>query len=272
MVCAGRCFSFFSYSGRFLGFIMDELFSGRKLRVLLYGRNLEDLRPLLQGFPLDIVQEDPELVITHGGDGSLLGAERLYPGIPKCPIRDRRQNPKCARHAESSTLEKLFRGELQKSYPSKVAAYFEGEEPRLLGLNDLVLSRGLLSSAIRYRIWVDGQLFCPQVVSDSLVLSSPFGSTGYFQSITHGNFKAGLGLAFNNAMDGLDFCVLPEDAVVKVQLLRGPAQLLADNNPQLCELQDNDCFKAKLNEAQTLFYGMDVFRCQECYQLRRNGC
>ncbi|MFA6724146.1 MAG: hypothetical protein WCS95_05695, partial [Lentisphaeria bacterium] len=66
---------------------MDELFSGRKLRVLLYGRNLEDLRPLLQGFPLDIVQEDPELVITHGGDGSLLGAERLYPGIPKCPIR-----------------------------------------------------------------------------------------------------------------------------------------------------------------------------------------
>ncbi|MDD3696367.1 MAG: hypothetical protein PHG44_10430, partial [Lentisphaeria bacterium] len=59
---------------------------------------------------------------------------------------------------------------------------------------------------------------------------------------------------------------------VKVQLLRGPAQLLADNNPQLCELQDNDCFKAKLNEAQTLFYGMDVFRCQECYQLRRNGC
>ncbi|NMA43344.1 MAG: hypothetical protein GX946_08165 [Oligosphaeraceae bacterium] len=251
---------------------MDELFSGKTLRVLLYGRNLEDLLPLLQDFPAEIVQENPELVITHGGDGSLLGAERLYPGVPKCPMRDRRQNPKCALHSEINTLEKLFRGELQKSYPSKVAAYLDSGTPRLLGLNDLVLSRGLLSSAIRYRIWVDGQLFCPQVVSDSLVLSSPFGSTGYFQSITHGNFRVGLGLAFNNAMDGLDFCVLPEDAVVKVQLLRGPAHLLADNNPQVCELVENDCFSARLIKSQTLFYGMDVFRCQECYQLRRKGC
>jgi len=249
---------------------MDDLFTGKPLRVLVYGRNLDDLLPLLKQFPVKLVQNKPDLVLSHGGDGSLLGAERLYPGIPKCPIRDRKQNPKCPLHSELDTLKSLFSGKLDQSCLEKVQAHI-GDALLLDGLNDLVLSRELVSSAIRYRIWVDDKLLRSQVVSDSLVIATPFGSTGYFQSITHGNFRTGVGLAFNNAMDGSNFTVLPSTAKIKVQILRGPALLVADNNPEMILLKEGDSIQVGLSKPATVVYGIEVFRCPECYQLRRNG-
>ena len=58
------------------------------MKVKLLGKNLDDIRPLLKKFDLEECDSDFELVITHGGDGALLGAERDYPGIPKFPLRD----------------------------------------------------------------------------------------------------------------------------------------------------------------------------------------
>lgn len=249
---------------------MDDLFSGKPLRVLAYGRNLDDLLPLLRQFPIELVQENPDLVISHGGDGSLLGAERLYPGIPKCPIRDRRQNPKCPCHDELEILKSLFGGKLDRMRLAKLRACRD-TGATLEGMNDLVLSRELVASAIRYRVWVNDKILRSQVVSDSLVIATVFGSTGYFQSITHGNFKAGIGLAFNNSMDGADFTVLPDEATITVQILRGPALLAADNNPEMLTLKDNDSIQVRLAKPETIVYGIEVFRCQECYQRRRNG-
>ncbi len=248
----------------------NEFFLKRPLRVLARGRNLEDLLPLLQRFELELVADNPDLVITHGGDGSLLGAERDYPGVPKCPLRDRRQNPKCPRHSELSTLEKLFAGQLKCTNLEKLVAVNDsGEE--LCGINDLVLSRELLSSAIRYRLLVDGALFRSQIVSDSLVVATPFGSTGYFQSITRGNFCTGIGLAFNNAMGGIGFIILPSSSQVEVQLLRGPAVLVADNDPRIVQLQNGGVLRIRSSADKTAVYGLDVFRCQDCYELRQNG-
>ncbi len=249
---------------------MNDLSNGKPLRVLVYGRNLEDLLPLLKQFPVELVQENPDLVISHGGDGSLLGAERLYPGIPKCPIRDRKQNPKCPQHSEIDILKKLFKGELEQHRLGKLRAKIVGGSV-LEGMNDLVLSRELVACAIRYRVWINGQLLRSQVVSDSLVIATPFGSTGYFQSITHGNFQSGIGLAFNNAMDGANFTVLPAQTKITVQILRGPALLVADNNPDMLTLKDNDSIQVRLSKPETLVHGIEVFRCHECYQRRRNG-
>jgi len=248
----------------------EEFFHKKPLRVLVLGRNIEDLLPLLDLFDVELVERDPDLVISHGGDGSLLGAERDFPGIAKCPIRDRKQNPKCPLHSELSTLKKLFSGQLQKDVLEKlVAISSSGDELR--GINDLVLSRELMSSAIRYRIWVDGALFRSQIVSDSLVISTPFGSTGYFQSITRGNIRTGIGLAFNNAMDGIGFSVLPDFAKMEVQVLRGPAVLVADNNPQMLKMDAGETLQVRLSAKKTMVYGMDIFRCPDCYQLRRDG-
>ena len=57
-------------------------FNKKQYRVKIVGRNLDDLRPLLKMFPVKLVETEPDLVISYGGDGSLLGAERDFPGVP----------------------------------------------------------------------------------------------------------------------------------------------------------------------------------------------
>jgi len=249
----------------------EPLFQKSNLRVLPLGRNLDDLLPILAKFPVEIVADNPDLIISHGGDGTLLGAERDYPLIPKCALRDRRRNPKCPLHDEETVLRQLFAGQLDKHFLLTLRAETETGES-LTGINDLVISRvNNPCTAIRYRVWQDGKLLLPQTVSDSLIISTPFGSTGYFQSVTKGVFRCGLGLACNNAMDGIGFAIVPETSSLTIRLLRGPAVMAADNNPRLLELKDGSEISVTVSPDSTPVYGLEAFRCHDCYLLRRNG-
>lgn len=251
-----------------------QLLTRPGLKVKLVGRNLDDLRPLLVPYPVHLLEPEddqmPELVISHGGDGSLLGAEREFPGIPKFAIRDHRNNPKCPQHDEAALLQKLFTGEMDVQYLPKLTAITEAGD-HLDGINDIVVSREVHLGAIRTRILENGRILRPQVISDGVVFCTAFGSTGYFQSITRGNFQRGIGIAFSNSMDGDSFTVLPEDASLELELLRGPACLVADNNPRILPLADGARLKLRLTQQATPVFGLDAFRCQDCYILRRNG-
>jgi NAD+ kinase len=240
------------------------------LRVAVVGRHLDELLELLARFPLEVTDVSPDVVISHGGDGSLLGAERQFPGIPKCPIRDRRMNPKCPEHSEELILERLVAGSLGLTELAKLEAVTPSGT-RVRGINDLVISKENIASAVRFRIWFDHELYQGQIVGDGLVAATPFGSTGYYQSITHGSFRVGIGLAFNNSMDLLDHVVVSDRTVIEVELLRGPAVLLADNDPVRVKLHDNDRVIIRQCTERTLVYGIDIFRCPECQHLRSNG-
>ena len=244
------------------------------LRVKLTGRNCDALLPLLREFPIELLGDEsvetPELVISSGGDGTLLGAERDYPCIPKFAIRDNANNPKCPEHGEAEQLRRLFSGGFTGQYLSKIEAE-DSRGNRLCALNDIVLAREVSLGAIRYRVRMGGEVLRPQVISDSLVASTPFGSTGYFLSITRGSFRHGLGIAFNNSMDWESFEVLPESAVLDVELLRGPASVQADNNPALLRLVDGEHLTLRMAAQPTLIFGLEAFRCRECYQLRKDG-
>ena len=110
-------------------------FNKKQYRVKIVGRNLDDLLPLLRMFPVELVENEPDLVISYGGDGSLLGAERDFPGVPKCPIRDMRQNPKCPRHSDMTTLEKLFNGELTETQIVKMVATTKKTKNAMMTVN-----------------------------------------------------------------------------------------------------------------------------------------
>ena len=242
----------------------------RPLRVAISGRHLDDLKARLKRFPLVLTKENPDIIICYGGDGSLLGAEREWPGIPKCPLRDVKRNPKCPVHGEEQVLQRLVAGQLRKSSLMKLVAQTD-DGTELLALNDIVLSKASVSCAVRTRIWLDDELFVPQNVGDGLLVATPFGSTGYYRSITRGSFRTGIGLAFNNPMDWQDYVVLPEETVVTVEILRGPALLLADNAPERIALKDGDRLHVRRSEHRVTVYGVDVFRCRDCYRLRQDG-
>ena len=241
------------------------------LKAAICGRNLADLRRYLESFPVEVVDASPDLVISYGGGGALLGAERDFPGVPKFPLRDSRSNPKCPEHSEEELLARLFAGDLKRVELLKIEAVVPGKGT-LVALNDIVLNKRIISSAVRYRVWLDDELYANQIVGDGLVAASPFGSTGYYRSITRSMFRRGIGLAFNNSTEPTDHLVISEDSRLRVEVIRGPAVLLGDNAPRRIRLRRGDRVEIQRHRQCAVILGLETFRCRECALLRqRNG-
>lgn len=235
------------------------------MKIKLLGKNLDDIRPLLRKFNMIEGDEGFELIVTHGGDGTLLGAERDYPGVPKLPIRDAGTAAPCPDHTADKRLAQfIVRPELQ-SCP-KLVGEFANE--KVYGINDLMIYNDDRRSALRYRVKIDGELYAGEVVGDGVVLSSIHGSTAYYRSITHSIFRVGIGLAFNNSTEELNHLVLSEKSQVEIEVLRGPAVLSADNDPHLIPIPEHGVVTLRQSELSARIYQLKDFMCPVCRRLR----
>ncbi|MBN1864154.1 MAG: hypothetical protein JW808_04575 [Victivallales bacterium] len=236
------------------------------MRTIIAGRNSEDLALTLSAYPFTIVEDSPELVITYGGDGTLLGAEREFPCIPKLPLRDQAET-RCPAHKDLSViLDSFFKGTLQRTELMKIAGSVNGRY--LSGINDVFIHNEDRGGALRYRVYIDGEPYGHEIIGDGLGISTVLGSTAYYRSITHSIFKVGIGLAFNNSTEVTSHQVLPEDTVIKVRVTRGPALLVADNSIELLRINAGDeVVLKKIPETATVF-GLKEFMCQHCRRLR----
>ncbi|MCQ2396739.1 MAG: hypothetical protein MJ106_03460 [Lentisphaeria bacterium] len=247
------------------------------LMIKVIGRLKEELLPLLEKYSVRILDDSdksvtPELIVTYGGDGTLLGAERDFPGIPKLPLRDRTHNPRCGLHSEKQCLDAFFNGEMRCDSLCKLQATSCHDGKTLTALNDIVVSRQVHPlGAIRYRVRQNGEILQPQVIADALVIATPYGSTGYFHSITRGNFQNGIGLAFSNAMEGQLFQIIPESDRLEIEILRGPAIVQAGNNPDSFTLVDGQTLAVSKAPVRATIFGLDAFRCRTCFLLRNDA-
>lgn len=236
------------------------------LNIKLIGKNLEDIRPLLEarGFRLD--GGTPELIVAHGGDGTMLQAEREYPGVPKFPIRDERTAPRCECHSYDRQLDDLCSGRLRPTFLKKIAATVHGQN--LVALNDVFVHNFDRGSALRYRVRIDGELYAHEIVGDGVGLATPHGSTAYYRSITHSIFRVGLGLAFSNSTEEVSHLVLGEDSVVEVEIVRGPGLVVADNDPRQLRVEDGDVITFRQVPETAEILGLGDFMCAKCRALR----
>jgi NAD+ kinase len=207
-------------------------------RVLGLGDEAGLIPPLLQERGYRPVDDLPELVVTYGGDGLLLRSEEAWPGVPKLPLRNSRHGKKCQPHEIGEALDRLAEGRLRPASYLKVRAESRGLVK--VGLNDVIVHNARPTSAVRYRIRIDDVEIENELVGDGVVVATPFGSTAYYRAITRGSFREGLGLAFNNSIEPVDHAVLPETSRILVTVTRGPAVLVADNQPEAIELDDGD--------------------------------
>ena len=242
------------------------------MKVLLAGRYLETIEKiLLQSSDVEIVDNSPDLVITHGGDGSLLGAEREYPGIPKLPVRDTQLAPLCNRHSSFIDLFNDYRNnKLKKTELIKLSGVTSRGE-QLSGINDVFIHNVDRAGALRYRVLIGDQPYGHEIIGDGVGVATVHGSTAYYRSITHSIFKIGIGLAFSNSTEVTSHLVLPEDTAITVKITRGPAILVADNGPKSLELNEGDSVRIKKVEDCAVIYGLDRFMCPECKKLRHYG-
>jgi NAD+ kinase len=238
------------------------------MKLGLLGRHLEPLKALLAAKGVEISQEPPwDLIIIRGGDGSLLGAERSYPGVPKLPLRDSDEAPLCPLHDSSAILDDFLAGRLAVSSLPKLCGSAKGRS--LCGVNDVFIHSRNSVSAMRYKVWIDGQLYAEEIVGDGACVSTVHGSTAYYRSITHSVFRVGIGLAFSNSTELVNHLVLPAEAEIKFRISRGPAEIVADNSPDPIQISGGDEAAVRMLSDKATVLGLDVFMCEECRRLRR---
>lgn len=237
------------------------------IKVGLFGKNSDSIRHLIPEYSLQIVDDHPDVLISYGGDGTLLSAERKYPGIPKLPIRDSKVCKKCPIHTTEHLLQRLSEGKIKlENYP-KLEAKFHTED--ITALNDLVIRNSVPMHALRFRVYLNGKLIRPEVlIGDGVVLTTVFGSSGYYQSITRNTISSGFALAFNNTTFPVDNFKFKKGDEIKVEIIRGPGSLSSDNNSKQYNLKEGDHVLVRASEHDARIYVEKTLRCDDCVILR----
>lgn len=233
------------------------------MKVLLVGKNVKDIEELIKSQGFEIVTSNPDVIISYGGDGTLLYSERMYPGIPKLPIRDSLVCKRCPRHNEETLLKNLLENKLPSQEYRKLETTFFYKT--LLALNDFVIRNTQPMHTIRFQVT---PLKDKLLIGDGIVLSTPFGSTGYFKSITQQTFKEGFGLAFNHTTEKIAPIFFTNEDQVTFKLVRGTATLSFDNNPDIFNIDEGSEITFKLSEKVAKIYGLESLRCPDCVVTR----
>lgn len=232
-----------------------------EMKVLLFGKASKNIEELVKSLGFEIMESNPEAIISYGGDGTLLSAERQFPGIPKLPIRNSQICNKCADHEDKVVLEKLKIGNLKPKEYKKLET--EILYKKIYALNDFVVRNSNPTHTIRFKINRGGLL-----IGDGIVISTPFGSTGYFKSITQQKFKEGFGVAFNNITEKTDPLFLKDEGSVIFNLIRGKATLSFDNSPDIFNIDEGSELIFKLSDQVAKIYSDTSLRCPNCEMIR----
>ncbi len=243
---------------------------GRHLmKICICGKNYTGILSHIESLPFQILDspEHADAIVTYGGDGALLGAERDFPEIPKFPIRSNGDKRLCPEHSSYRHLfEMLLDGKLKTFKLRKIEGL--SKSGLVKGINDVFLHNSNPVSAIRYMVRIDEEAYSEEIVGDGVGVSTVHGSTAYYKSITHSVFRVGLGLAFSNSTEPVNHMVLPEGSVVSIKITRGPSVMVADNSPDFMNIEPGEEVRVLLNDEYATIMGLDIFMCPKCRKLR----
>lgn len=186
---------------------------------------------------LTLVKDSPDVVIAFGGEGTFLYSEMIYPGIPKVLVRHSSKCKKCDKHDYQKVLNALLSDDFGVAEFLKVQGSIKGR--MLVGLNEINIHYKP-PCAIRFSVTVDNETLVQESIGDGLIVSTPYGSSGYFFSITRKTFDKGLGIAFNNSVDSVKEKIVQGSSVIEVKIIRGPAVMCADCNKEIILLKTGD--------------------------------
>lgn len=218
------------------------------MKVALFGARIEDIASDIARCPeIDLVEQQPEVVVCFGGDGTLLAAEQRWPSVPKVPIRNSRHGNRCIAHPPREVIERLIANQLVRTEYLKLGGVLRGPKHTqpghvLRAMNEFNVHMARINSAVRFKLWIDDESYGPdlEVLGDGFVISTPFGSMAYYNHITRGFFRQGIGIAFKSTSEHTNHLVVAESSVVRILITRGPALLAQDNSHDFLNILEGD--------------------------------
>lgn len=218
------------------------------MKVAVIGLTRKLIENKLVEYGLKPDKKNPDVVISVGGDGTALYAERIYPGIPRIMIRHSKTCEKCkiGEHDFPKALGALKKKEYKIKEEIKVEGIINNDPTKkLVGLNEIGIHHKIPTKTIRLRIRVNNKIVVDEVIGDGIVVATPYGSTAYFYSITRKKFYKSMGVAFNNSKKSREPLILKDDSVIEAQVLRGLGLATADNDERMIPIRKGDVLKIR---------------------------
>lgn len=189
---------------------------------------------------LILVKNNPGVIVAFGGEGTFLYSEMVYPGIPKLLVYHSSKCKNCKKHNYKKIIKDLVAKKFKVVSFVKIQASVNNK--RLIGLNEINVHYNP-PCALRFDVYINNKPIVRECVGDGLVISTLYGSSGYFYSVTRKTFNKGLGVAFNNTVKTVKEKIIPENSVIKVKIVRGPGVMCADANKKIIPLKTGDIIK-----------------------------
>ncbi len=205
------------------------------MNIIVVGKEKEIIIPELEKNDFSLVEKNPDFVVSFGGDGTLMHAEHLYPGIPKILLKHSLICKKCSPLTNEEIIESVGKGNYAIENLITLQTKVDGKV--ITGINDIVVRNHNHRHAMRYRLTVNGKTIPHEIIGDGIVVATPFGSTAYYRSITDSFFETGIGLAFNNSTERFDHMILDVASTITLEVTRGPAIIYADNQEESVVLE-----------------------------------
>ena len=183
-------------------------------------------------------KENPDIILSIGGDGTFLVAEKDFSGVPKLLLKETKLRDKFSPQLFEPILKQIKDGKYRIDEWIKIECTFQ--KHNLTASNDIIIRNQDQRSAIRFRVIVDNIPIRHEYIGDGVVVSTPWGSTGYFYSITKRNFKKGIGIALNNTNTERREIIVKENSKVEIIMTRGDATLTCDNSKKEYTLKEGD--------------------------------
>jgi NAD+ kinase len=181
--------------------------------------------------------DDLDLLLTLGGDGTMLRAARLLDGrqVPMLGINLGRLGflTCCGIDEMDTSLRRVAAGDFQQAQRMRLdvrALDADGNERgRWAALNDAVLHKGGFARVVGLRVSVDGELIA-NYAADGIVISTPAGSTAYSLSaggpIVVPTLESIVLTPISPHTLAIRPVVLPPTSEVRVQAVNAPDELL----------------------------------------------
>ncbi len=208
---------------------------------------------ILNRLDFEIVEKNPDFVLVYGGDGTVLFSEQKFPSLPKLVIKKHRVRKTYEYTLDylSDLLEKIRNGEFKIQTEMKLTGIFENK--KIEGLNEIQLHTIHPTNAVRFSLEVNKNRF-EALIGDGVVIATPFGSEAYYSSTGGKSFSEGIGISFNNLYGTKikDF-VIGEESEIGIEIERGPAWMLADNNKSFAILNNGDVAQVRKSNETAKF-------------------
>lgn len=209
------------------------------------------------------------IVISYGGDGTLLKTFHENPNKCIIPIRD---YGRCEKHENllNEVIDiKRNKSDFKNEFRLKLGDLIECDG--IEAMSEIQITSSNPTQCLRMNVSVNSKRFMDNVIASGIILSTPIGATGYFKSVSRTIFRDGFGLGFICPTYGINNIVLKPTDWVDIEFIRsGKAHICWDNVIKDIDIEEGMKKTFRLSCSHVSLLGYDMFMCQDCRNNRNS--